>query len=409
MSEEVRTVVLKFGGSSVADADRMREVALIIKGYIGKNYKVSTIVSAMGNTTNELLAMAGDVPDELRGREIDQLLATGEQQSIALLAMALKREGIPAQSFTAAQAGFYANGFPTEGRIYRVNPKSVAEALEKGLVAVVAGFQAITDDGDVITLGRGGYDLSAVALAAALGGECHILKDVPGVMSADPRIVPSPVKLEYLSYQECMELSSLGAKMLQARSVEVAARYDVPLYVASSFTKEGGTWIVKNIPVSEGLVIKAVVHDLKVAKVVLMGVPDIPGVAGRLFTNLAERGIGAEMIIQNNMRGGLNDIGFLVRKENLDGAIDVCRNFSRDVDAQGVSFNTEIARVSVVGAGIANHPDIPSRMFTTLAKEGVNIDMISSTALAVTCVVASTRADDAVRALHEHFIEEEAV
>ncbi|MDR3076101.1 MAG: aspartate kinase [Synergistaceae bacterium] len=405
----MRTAVLKFGGSSVADADRMSEVALIRKAYIASNSTVATRVSAMGNTTNELLALAGDVTDELSGREIDQLLATGEQQSIALLAMALKREGIPAQSFTAAQAGFYANGFPTEGRIYRVTPKSVAEALEKGLVAVVAGFQAITDDGDVITLGRGGSDLSAVALAAALGGECHILKDVPGVMSADPRIVPSPVKLEYLSYQECMELSSLGAKMLQARSVEVAARYDVPLYVASSFTKEGGTWIVKNIPVSEGLVIKAVVHDLKVAKVVLMGVPDIPGVAGRLFTNLAERGIGAEMIIQNNMRGGLNDIGFLVRKENLDGAIDVCRNFSRDVDAQGVSFNTEIARVSVVGAGIANHPDIPSRMFTTLAKEGVNIDMISSTALAVTCVVASTRADDAVRALHEHFIEEEAV
>jgi aspartate kinase len=409
VSEEIRTAVLKFGGSSVADADRMSEVALIRKAYIASNSTVATRVSAMGNTTNELLALAGDVTDELSGREIDQLLATGEQQSIALLAMALKREGIPAQSFTAAQAGFYANGFPTEGRIYRVTPKSVAEALEKGLVAVVAGFQAITDDGDVITLGRGGSDLSAVALAAALGGECHILKDVPGVMSADPRIVPSPVKLEYLSYQECMELSSLGAKMLQARSVEVAARYDVPLYVASSFTKEGGTWIVKNIPVSEGLVIKAVVHDLKVAKVVLMGVPDIPGVAGRLFTNLAERGIGAEMIIQNNMRGGLNDIGFLVRKENLDGAIDVCRNFSRDVDAQGVSFNTEIARVSVVGAGIANHPDIPSRMFTTLAKEGVNIDMISSTALAVTCVVASTRADDAVRALHEHFIEEEAV
>ena len=323
--------------------------------------------------------------------------------------MALKREGIPAQSFTAAQAGFFANGFPTEGRIYRVNPKAVADAMERGMVAVVAGFQAITDDGDVITLGRGGSDLSAVALAAALDGECHILKDVSGVMSADPKVAPSPVKLDYLSYQECMELSSLGAKMLQARSVEVAARYDVPLYVASSFTKEEGTWIVKNIPVSEGLIIKAVVHDLKVAKVVLMGVPDVPGVAGRLFANLAERGIGAEMIIQNNMRGGLNDIGFLVRKESLDGAIDVCQSFSRDVDAQGVSFNTEIARVSVVGAGIANHPDIPSRMFTTLAREGINIDMISSTALSVTCVVASTRADDAVRALHEHFIEEEAV
>ena len=409
MSEEFRTAILKFGGSSVADAERMREVALIIKNYLERGYTVAAIVSAMGNTTNELLALAGDVTDELSGREIDQLLATGEQQSIALLALALKREGIPAQSFTAAQAGFFANGFPTEGRIYRVTPKAVTDALERGLVAVVAGFQAITDEGDVITLGRGGSDLSAVALAAAIGGECHILKDVPGVMSADPKVVRSPAKLDYLSYQECMELSSLGAKMLQARSVEVAARYEVPLYVASSFTKEEGTWIVKNIPVSEGLIVKAVVHDLKVAKVVLMGVPDVPGVAGRLFSNLAERGVGAEMIIQNTMRGGLNDIGFLVRKENLDAAIDVCRNFSAEVDAQGVSFNTEIARVSIVGSGIANHPDIPSRMFTILAKESINIEMIASTALAVTCVVAAMRAEDAVRALHEHFIEEEAV
>jgi aspartate kinase len=189
----------------------------------------------------------------------------------------------------------------------------------------------------------------------------------------------------------------------------VAARYEAPFYVASSFTKEEGTWIVKNIPVSEGLIIKSVVHDAKVAKVVMMGVPDVPGIAGRLFTSLSYLGIGAEMIIQNNMRGGLNDIGFLIRKENLDGAIDVCRKFSSDVDAQGVSFNTEIARVSIVGAGIANHPDIPSRMFTALAKEGINIDMIASTALAVTCVVSATRAEDAVRALHEHFIEEAAV
>jgi aspartate kinase len=409
VSEDIRTAILKFGGSSVADAERMREVALIIKNYLERGYTVAAIVSAMGNTTNDLLALAGDVTDELSGREIDQLLATGEQQSIALLAMALKHEGIPAQSFTAAQAGFFADGFPTEGRIYRVAPKAVTDALEKGLVAVVAGFQAITDQGDVITLGRGGSDLSAVALAAAIGGECHILKDVPGIMSADPKIVRSPVKLDRLSYQECMELSSLGAKMLQARSVEVAARYEVPLYVASSFTKEEGTWIVKNIPVSEGLIVKAVVHDLKVAKVVLMGVPDVPGVAGRLFSNLAECGVGAEMIIQNTMRGGLNDIGFLVRKENLDAAIDVCRNFSAEVDAQGVSFNTELARVSIVGSGIANHPDIPSRMFTILAKESINIEMIASTALAVTCVVAATRAEDAVRALHEHFIEEEAV
>jgi aspartate kinase len=404
-----KVAVLKFGGSSVADANRMREVSLIIRRYLDRGYLLAVIVSAMGNTTNNLLALAQDVSDEFDGREIDQLLATGEQQSVALLALALKQEGIPAQSFTAAQAGFHAKGFPTEGRIYRVDPKSVTEAMESGKVAVVAGFQAITDDGDVITLGRGGSDLSAVALAAAIGGECHILKDVSGVMSADPRIVKSPVKLNYFTYKECMELSSLGAKMLQARSVEVAARYEVPLHVASSFVDEEGTWIVKSNPVSEGLAIKGVVHDAKVAKIVMMGVPDVPGIAGRLFFSLADNGIGAEMIIQNNMRGGLNDIGFLVKKEYLDGAIDVCRDFSLDVGAQGVSFNTEIARVSIVGAGIANHPDIPSRMFTTLAQEGINIDMIASTALAVTCVVAAPRAEDAVRALHEHFIEEGAV
>jgi aspartate kinase len=409
MSSNQRIAVLKFGGSSVADANRMREASVIIKKYLETGYMLSVIVSAMGNTTNNLLAMASDVSDELGSREIDQLLATGEQQSVALLALALKKEGIPAQSFTAAQAGFYANGFPTEGRIYRVDPKAVTGAMGNGLVAVVTGFQAITDGGDVITLGRGGSDLSAVALAAAIGGECHRLKDVSGVMSADPRIVRAPVKLRSLSYKECMEMSSLGAKMLQARSVEVAARYEVPLYVASSFTEEEGTWIMENNPVSEGLIIKGVVRDSNIAKVVMMGVPDVPGVAGRLFSSLAGQGIGAEMIIQNNMRGGLNDIGFLVKKEYLDGAIDVCRDFSTDVGAQGVSFNTEIARVSIVGAGIANHPEIPSRMFNTLAKEGINIDMIASTALAVTCVVAAMRADDAVRALHEHFIEEGTV
>ena len=407
--DDQKIAVLKFGGSSVADSQRMRKVAAIIIGYQKKGYLLAVIVSAMGNTTNDLLALAQDVSDESGGREIDQLLATGEQQSVALLALALNREGIPAQSFTASQAGFYANGFPTEGRIYRVDPKGVIKAMEDGKVAVVAGFQAITDSGDVITLGRGGSDLSAVALAAAIGGECHLLKDVAGVMSADPKVVKAPIKLKHFTYQECMELSSLGAKMLQARSVEVASRYEVQLYVASSFVDEEGTWIVKSNPVSEGLAIKGVVHDLKVAKVVMMGVPDVPGVAGRLFSSLADKGIGAEMILQNNMRGGLNDIGFLVKKEFLDGAIDVCRDFSRDIGAQGVSFNTEIARVSIVGAGIANHPDIPSRMFTVLAEEGINIDMIASTALTVTCIVASPRAEDAVRALHEHFIEEGAV
>ncbi|MDR1482912.1 MAG: aspartate kinase [Synergistaceae bacterium] len=401
-----KTAVLKFGGRLLTDNGHIRRVAEVIRRYLDKGYRLSVIISSMGDTTDRLIEMANDVSDDFDGREMDQLLATGGQQSVALLALALKREGISAQSFTAAQAGFRANGFPMEGRIYRVDPSSVTAAMDAGMVAVVAGFQAITGDGDVITLGRGGTDLSAVALAAALGGECHIFKEAGGILSADPDVVRSASRLDYLEYSECMELSILGAKVLKARSVEVAARYEAPIYVASGFTEEGGTWIVKNNPVSEGLVVKGVVLDSGVAKVVMMGVPDVPGVAGRLFSNLAERSIGPEMIIQNNMRGGLNDIGFLVKKESLDDTIEVCRDFARNIDAQGVSFNTEISRVSIVGAGIANHPEVPSRMFNVLAGEGINIDMIAATALAVTCVVASPRAEDAVRALHAHFIEE---
>ena len=362
----------------------------------------------MGNMTDELLALASDVATEKDGREMDQLLATGEQQSVALLSLAIKQYGIPAQSFTALQAGIKAAGFPMEGRIYRIEPDAVERALNEGTVAVITGFQAITDNGDVITLGRGGSDLSAVALAAALGADsCQLLKDVTGIMTGDPRIVKKPKKLAQLGFDECMEMAVQGAKVLQARSVEMAARYEMPLYVGSSFVKEEGTWVMSN-PVTEGLIIKAVIQDMKVAKVVLLGVPDIPGIAARLFANLAEKGVGAEMIIQNNMRGGVNDIGFLVKKTSLEVASQVCRELCREIDAQGVSFDTEIARVSIVGAGIANHPEIPSKMFNILAEAGINIEMIAATALSITCGVGSARADDAVRELHDHFIDEVA-
>lgn len=398
--------VLKFGGSSVADSDRMKHVARIVQNVRDKGYRVVVVVSAMGNMTDELLALASDVATEKDGREMDQLLATGEQQSVALLALALKQCGIPAQSFTARQAGIMANGFPMEGRIYRIEADAVEQVVNEGTVAVVTGFQAVTDKGDVITLGRGGSDLSAVALAAALGAEsCQLLKDVTGVMTGDPRIVEHPKKLTQIGFDECMEMAVQGAKVLQARSVELAARYKVPLYVGSSFVEEEGTWVMSN-PVTEGLIIKAVIQDMKSAKVVLLGVPDIPGIAARLFANLAAEGIGADMIVQNNMRGGVNDIGFLVKKTNLEAASRVCRELCREIDAQGVSFDTEIARISIVGAGIANHPEVPSRMFSILAEAGINIDMIASTALAITCVVGSSRADDAVRELHDHFIEE---
>lgn len=405
---ELPLTVLKFGGSSVASPERMRHVAGIVKKIREEGHRVAVVVSAMGNMTDDLIALAGDVGTTMNGREMDQLLATGEQQSVALLSLALQKFGLPAQSFTAQQAGIKAKGFPMEGRIYRIESDTVEKVLNEGTVAVITGFQAITDAGDVITLGRGGSDLSAVALAAAMGAaSCQLLKDVTGVMTGDPRVVKRPYKIKQIGFEECMEMAVQGANVLQARSVEMAARYEVPLYVGSSFVEEEGTWVMSN-PVTEGLIIKAVVQDSKIAKVVLLGVPDIPGVAARLFASLAEHGVGAEMIIQNNMRGGVNDIGFLVKKINLETAIQVCREMCREIDAQGVSFDTEIARVTIVGAGIANHPEIPPKMFNILAEEGINIDMIASTALALTCIVASSRAEDAVRALHEHFIEEVA-
>lgn len=405
---ELPLTVLKFGGTSVAGPERMKHVAQIVKKVRDSGYRVAVVVSAMGNMTDELLALAKNVASINRGREMDQLLATGEQQSVALLSLALQQFGLPAQSFTALQAGIKAKGFPMEGRIYRIEPDAVEKVLNEGTVAVITGFQAITDNGDVITLGRGGSDLSAVALAGALGAEsCRLLKDVTGIMTGDPRVVKKPHKIAQIGFDECMEMAVQGANVLQARSVEMAARYNIPLYVGSSFVEEEGTWVMNN-PITEGLIIKAVVHDSQVAKVVLLGVPDIPGVAARLFTSLSDEGVGTEMIIQNNMRGGVNDIGFMVKKSNLETAIQVCRELCREIDAQGVSFDTEIARVTIVGAGIANHPEIPSKMFTILAEEGINIEMIASTSLALTCIVGSLRAEDAARALHEQFIEEVA-
>lgn len=400
-------LVLKFGGSSVADPGRMHAVAARIEPFVREGNEVVVVVSARGKTTDELLSLAG----ELRGqdnREMDQLLATGEQQSIALLALALRNRKIPARSFTGLQAGIYADGYHMEGRIRTVQPHHLEKALAEGTVPVVAGFQGINVSGDIITLGRGGSDLSAVALAASLEADaCHIYTDVTGVYSADPRLVPEACKLSRVSYGVCMEMAVMGAKVLQARSVEMAAQYDVPVYVASSFDEEEGTWVMRE-DVNERLVVQAVTQDGNVAKVAVLGVPDVPGIAAKLFGALGQNGIGVEMIIQSVMRGDVNDIAFLVHKAFLGEAIRICRNVARNIEAQGVTFDTEIARISVVGAGIANHPEVPSKMFSILADVGINIDMIASTSQSITCVIPSGQVETAVRALHRHFVEEEA-
>jgi aspartate kinase len=399
--------VFKFGGSSVATADKIRAVARRVAAYVRQGDSIVVVVSAMGKTTDGLIRLAMEVAPSLNRREMDQLLATGEQQTIALLALALEGEGVRSRSFTGSQAGFLVEGHYSEGRIRRMEPQLVERSLAAGEVAVVAGFQGVLPNGDTITLGRGGSDLSAIALAASLEADsCHIYTDVDGIYSADPRVVPEARKLDYISYQECLEMAVAGSKVLQSRSVELAARMELPVYVASTFSNEEGTWVM-NFDVNEGLVVKAVVSDRETAKVAVLGVPDVPGVAARLFSALADRGVGAEMIIQSVMRGQVNDIGFLVKKSLLGDAIEVCRDLVRDIGAQGVTYDTEIARVSVIGAGIANHPEIPSQMFSILAAEGINLDMIAATSMAITCVVAAPKMDQAVQALHGHFLPDE--
>ncbi|HOR53694.1 MAG TPA: aspartate kinase [Synergistales bacterium] len=401
--------VLKYGGSSLTGEGRIEAVAHQVADLHRKGVSLVVVVSAVGRTTKELIETANGFAGRLNRREVDQLISTGEQQSMALLTMALGEMGIPARSFAGWQAGIRAGGIFTDGRVLSVDPRMVARSVKKGEVAVVAGFQGVTDGGDVITLGRGGSDLTAVALAAALEAECcRVFTDVEGIFSADPRVVPGAFRLEKVSYGECMEMAAAGARILQARSVELAWRYGVPLFVGSSFGKGRGTWIMRD-DVSEGFVVRSITHDTEVAKVAVLGVPDKPGIAARVFSSLAGAGVGVEMIIQSIMRGQVNDIAFLVRKEFLGEAIDVCRRTARDIEAQGVAFDTEVGKISLVGAGLSNHPDAPARMFSILAGESVNIDMISSTSMSITCVVSSADVERAVAALHKAFIEEAAV
>lgn len=410
-------VVLKFGGSSLATVERIRNVAARVKGdYLDKGFNVAVVVSAMGKMTDDLVELAQKTSSVFNGREMDQLLVIGEQQSAALLAMAMEETGIKTKSFNGFQAGFIARGHHTEGRIVNVNPKRVASWLGEGGTAVVTGFQGVNEFGDFMTLGRGGSDLSAVALSVALNAEfCHIYTDVNGIYTADPRLVSNAKKLSSVSYEECIEMAALGARMLQARSIEFASLYKMPIYVSSSILDGEGTWVkeanteevIKHGEVKEGLTIKAIVHDKNIAKIAVLGVPDVPGIAAGLFSKLAERGIGVEMIIQSVMRGDVNDIAFLVKEALLGEAIEVCNDYAQEIDAQGVTYDSEIGRVSVVGIGLSVYPDIPAQMFSVLSREGINIDMISSTSNSITCVISSSSIDKAVSSLHRHFMEGE--
>ncbi|MEW6541723.1 MAG: aspartate kinase [Bacillota bacterium] len=397
-------VVQKFGGSSVADAGRIARVAVRIKRTVEDGHRVVVVVSAMGDATDELLALAGEVTRNPSAREIDMLLATGEQVSIALLTMALQAIDLDAVSLTGAQAGITVDGIHTKGKIVGLDTARLHSELERGRVVVVAGFQGVTRDGEITTLGRGGSDTTAVALAAALkAGVCEIFTDVDGVYTADPRLVPEARKLDMISYDEMLELASLGAVVLHPRAVELAKLYGVPLVVRSSFNNGPGTLIKEVGDLEKTAVVNGVAHDVNIAKISLFDVEDRPGIASRIFRELARSNINVDMIIQGAMRDGRNDIAFTVSRDDLSRALEAVRRIQALVGAKGVTFNDTLAKVSIVGAGMVSYPGVAATMFEGLAEAGINIAMISTSEIKVSCVIGREEIERAVRVLHMKF------
>ncbi len=362
------------------------------------------VVSAMGKTTDDLLRLAGDVSSVQPPRELDMLLTSGERVSMALLCMALAELGVEAVSFTGSQAGIITDATHTKAKIVEVRGDRLREALAAGKVPVVAGFQGVSTDRDVTTLGRGGSDTTAVALAASLSADaCEIYTDVTGVFSADPRIVPEARRLARVSFEEMLEIAASGGRVLALRSVEFARNHHVPLHVRSSFTWEPGTWVSEEDPLMEQAVVTAVTHDASEAKVTVTGVPDRPGLAARLFRALAERNVNVDTIVQNISLHGTTDISFTVPKVDLAASLEVARDLAPGIGAGEVLSDDDVAKVSIVGAGMRSHPGISAKMFEVLAQQGVNIEMISTSSIRISCVVRAGAVESAVQALHEAF------
>ena len=397
-------VVQKFGGTSVADADRIRAVADHIARTRRRGDDVVVVVSAMGKETDELIRLATEVATTRTGREMDMLLTVGERKAMALLCMALHDLDVPADSFTGSQAEIITDTFHERAKILEVRANRVRDALAAGRVPVVAGFQGVSTTREVTTLGRGGSDTTAVALAAALGADAmEKYSDVPGVFTADPRIVPSARRLAHVSYEEMLEIAATGSGVLAFRAVEFARNHGVPMHVRSSFTWEPGTWIREEDPSMEQPIISAVTHDTSEAKVTVADVPDEPGIAARLFRSLADRSVNLDMIVQNVSLDGSTDISFTVPKADLDAALEVCRSHASDIGAKDVLADAGIAKVSLVGAGMKTNPGVGATMFETLAGHGINIEMISTSPIRITCVVRGDRVEEAVQALHKAF------
>jgi aspartate kinase len=400
----VTLVVQKFGGTSVADADRMRAVADHIARTRRTGDDVIVVVSAMGKTTDDLIRLSEDVSRVRPGRELDMLLTSGERISMSLLCMALAERKIAAASFTGSQAGIITDTIHTKARILEVKGDRLRSALAEGVVPVVAGFQGVSSTRDITTLGRGGSDTTAVALAAALGADrCEIYTDVSGVFSADPRIVPSARKLPKISFEEMLEIAATGGRVLSLRSVEFARNHHVPLLVRSSFTWEPGTVVTEEDPSMEQPVVSAVTHDTSQAKITLSGVADRPGIAAALFRHLADRSINVDMIVQNISHHGTTDISFTVPRDDVEASREVAASMLDTLGAAEVVTDEGVATVSLVGAGMKTHPGVTATMFETLAAEGINIEMISTSPIRISCMVRAEVAERAVQVLHGAF------
>lgn len=397
-------IVQKYGGTSVGSIERIRAVARRVAESIDKGDQVVVVVSAMGGETDRLINLACQITPNPDEREMDMLISTGERVAIALLAMALQGLGYKARSFTGRQVGIITDSAHTKARIERITAERIYQALEEGIIPIVAGFQGIDEKSDVTTLGRGGSDTTAVALAAALKADfCDIYTDVDGVYTADPNIVPNARRLDKMSYEEMLEMASLGAKVLQARSVEFAAKYNIPVRVLSSFNNKPGTLIVKEDKDMEQVLVSGVTCDKNTAKITLMGVPDKPGIAAKIFGQVADANIVVDMIIQNVSQDGLTDISFTVPRPDLKKAMEIVKRVGKEIGTRKVEAKEDIAKVSIVGVGMRSHSGVATKMFATLARERINIMMISTSEIKISCVIDSRYSELAVRALHDAF------
>ena len=404
-------IVQKFGGTSVKDTDRIKNVASRVGKYRLRGDQVVTVVSAMGGVTDNLIGLASEINPMPSEREMDMLLATGEQTTIALLAMALHSLDLPAVSLTGAQAGIVTDGVHSKAKIQNITPKQVHAMLDEGNVVIVAGFQGQTPDGRITTLGRGGSDLTAIALAAALKADlCQIYTDVDGVYTADPRIVPDARKLNEISYDEMLELAATGAKVMQSRSVEFAKKFDVKFEVRSSLNNNPGTIVTEETDNMEAVVVRGVALDKNQAKVTLVGVPDQPGMAARVFSALAKSAVNIDMIVQNISHGSATpatDLSFTADKPDLAKAQKVIADLKDEVQFAEVIADEDIAKVSVVGVGMRSHSGVAAKVFETLGEGGVNIEMISTSEIKISVVVEGSKGEEATRALHGAFFGEE--